>query len=62
MVSQGTWLVLMDGANHYPVAQIVLLLKSGLEIYLPNPSYTYTHTHLALHSNLLAILDSTQLP
>ena len=48
--------------NHYPVALIVLLFKSQLEIYLPNPSYAYTHTHPALRSNLLkVIVDSTQL-
>ena len=52
-------MVAAQGADHYPVALIVLLLKSRLEIYLPNPSYTYTHTYPALRSNLL--IDFTQL-
>ena len=46
-------MVAAQGADHYPVALIVLLFKSRLEIYLPNPSYTYTHTYPALRSNLL---------
>ena len=47
-------MVAAQGADHYPVALIVLLFKSRLEIYLPNPSYTYMlNIYIYIFSKLL---------
>ena len=48
-------------AVHYPVALIVLSIEiSARDLFAEPLLYIYTHTHLALRSNLLAIIDYSQ--